>query len=426
MQKGDKELLSSVCAESFAQRAAAWYAVFLFSFFLLSTPPVRGGYRCITEHKLLLFAAATLFFALCTLPCAVSHRRFHRARAAAWVYFALALVSAFASPYFPKTLLGGDRHEGAATLFLYVLAFSLLSRFWRVKLSHLRVFAVCVSALCCVCLWQLRGGNPLFLFPETFDYFGADHDYAGAFAGTVGNADFTAVVLAMALTVCVGAIVLHRAKRCGCFFVCGALCICVLSMLGVASAWAALCVTAAAAPLFVLRRRRAVYLAALMVISICAVFLLVTFPPQGGTLGELSLLLRGEADGSFGSGRIAIWRELLPHAAARPLLGSGPDTVWLYGLTPFYWTRADGTRMASLITAAHSEYLQILCTQGVLGLLAYLTLLAPVLFPRGKLSGERTLCAVAAVCYLAWAGFGISACVSAPLFWLFLAGAVGE
>ena len=419
-----KELLSTVGSEAFAQRAAACFALFLLSFFLLSTPPVRGGYRCITEFKLLLFAAAVLFFALCVLPCAILHRRLHRARAAAWAYFMLALVSALASPYFPKTLLGGDRMEGAATLFLYVLAFSLLARFWCVKLSHLRVFAVCVSALCCVSLLQLRGENPLSLFPAPFDYFGANRDYAGAFVGTVGNADFTAVILAMALTVCVGAMILHRGVQCGCFFVCGALCVCVLVMIDVASAWVALCITALLAPLFVLRRGRTVYLAALLAASICAIFLLMTFPPEGGVLRELSLLLRGDADGSLGSGRIAIWRELLPHAAERPLLGSGPDTVWLYDLAPFYWTRSDGTRMASLITAAHNEYLQILCTQGVLGLLTYLTLLALILFPRGKRSNEQMLCTMAAVCYLVWAGFGISACVSAPLFWAFLAGAV--
>ncbi|MBQ3497273.1 MAG: O-antigen ligase family protein [Oscillospiraceae bacterium] len=423
MQKSDGELLSAIGGEAFARRAAACLAVFLLSLFLLAVPPVRGGYGCITEFKLVLFAAAALFCALCVLPCALLRRRFDRARAAAWVYFTLAAVSALASPHFPLTLLGSERREGLAVLFLYVAVFLLLSRFWVVRLWQLRVFAACASALCCVCLWQLRGGNPLCLFPEPFDYFGADRDYAGAFIGTVGNADFTAVVLAMALVVCVGAVVMRRGAGCGLFFVCGALCICVLAQLGVASAWAALCVTAAAAPLFVLRRHRALYLAALAAAAACAVFLLVRFPPQGGALGDLSLLLRGEGDGALGSGRVAIWRELLPYALERPLLGTGPDTVWLYDISPFYWTRSDGARMASLITAAHSEYLQILCTQGIFGLLSYLTLLALVLFPRGKRSSERTLCALAAVCYLAWAGFGISACVSAPLFWVFLAGA---
>ena len=388
---------------------------------------MRGGYLCIMEFKLLLFAAAVLFFALCTLPCALlQRRRPSAAQIAAWVYLALALVSALVSAYFPKTLLGGDRLEGVATAALYILTFTTLSRFWRVELSHLRIFAVCVSVLCCICLLQFCGRNPLFLFPEPLNFFGADRDYAGTFAGTLGNADLTAVVLAMALTVCVGAVAARRGAQCGCFFVCGGLCIFVLVQLDVSSAWVALGISAALAPLFVLRRRRMLYLAALTLVSICAVFLLVKFPPQDGMLRELSLLLRGEADGSFGSGRIAIWRQLLPYAAEHPLLGTGPDTVWLYELAPFYWTRGDGAQIPSLITAAHSEYLQILCTQGALGLLTYLTLLALVLFPRGERSCEGTICAIAAVCYLVWACFGISACVSTPVFWVFLAGASGR
>lgn len=424
MQNRNIGPLSSIADQSLARRAAACFAVFLLSLFLLAVPPVRGGYRCITEYKLLLFAAATLFFALCTLPCALLHRRTNCARAAAWAYFALALISALTSPHFPRTLLGGDRLEGVATLFLYVFVFVTLSRFWEADFLHFRFFAVCVSVLCCICLLQFRGENPLFLFPEPLNYFGANRDYAGAFAGTVGNADFTAIILAMALTVCVGAIVLRRGIHCGCFFVCGALCVCVLTLIDVSSAWVALGTTAVLSPLFFLRRRRAWYLAAIILASTIALFLLVRFPPQDGILSEFSLLLRGKADASFGSGRIAIWRQLLPYTVERPLLGTGPDTVWLYGLDPFYWTRSDGAQAASLITAAHNEYLQILCTQGVLGLLTYLTMLAVVLFPRGERSCEQTLCALAAICYLIWAFFGISSCVSAPVFWVFLAGAV--
>ena len=140
------------------------------------------------------------------------------------------------------------------------------------------------------------------------------------------------------------------------------------------------------------------------------------------TLREASRLLRGEWDGSFGSGRLAIWRDCLPLIRRRPLLGGGPDTLGLRGLEPFSWYTEDGV-VPSDITAAHNEYLNILVNQGAPALLAYLGLLGTALLRCLRRAEEPrfAICGAGLLCYAAMAFFSVSCCITAPYVWLLLA-----
>lgn len=51
-------------------------------------------------------------------------------------------------------------------------------------------------------------------------------------------------------------------------------------------------------------------------------------PFSEGAAGEFHALLHGQAEASFGSGRLRIWQEVLHLIGERPLLGGGPDTLW--------------------------------------------------------------------------------------------------
>ncbi|MFI5283084.1 MAG: O-antigen ligase family protein [Candidatus Dormibacterales bacterium] len=74
------------------------------------------------------------------------------------------------------------------------------------------------------------------------------------------------------------------------------------------------------------------------------------------------------------SDRLHVWTDTIPLVAARPLIGYGPDTFGL--VYPRYQSGNWG--YYAQFDKAHSELLQVAATQGVLGVAAYLWLLAAV------------------------------------------------
>ncbi|MBQ9458973.1 MAG: O-antigen ligase family protein, partial [Oscillospiraceae bacterium] len=180
-------------------------------------------------------------------------------------------------------------------------------------------------------------------------------------------------------------------------------------------------------PALLLPRRRRAALALSLALSVLALAAVYALPWKSGTLWEASRLLRGEADGAFGSGRLAIWRACLPLVRERPLLGGGPDTLWLRGLEPFAW-HTSGRVIPSDITAAHNEYLNILVNQGALALASYVSLLALALVRCFRHAEQPCFaaCGAGLLCVCAMSAFSVSTCITAPFVWLLLALAARE
>ena len=180
------------------------YACALLSVFLLFVP--RGGYSVIADSKYSLFLVISLtYLALSAVIFIIGLVRkdklnfreyFTPAGVAALIFLLLSSVSAALSPYGAETLLGGTRHDGLLTVAIYVFTFILLSRHLRPKPLHLAIFAVSITVFSIVSLLQFEGLNPLALYPEGMNYYGADIDYAGTYIGTVGNADLAAPIIA--------------------------------------------------------------------------------------------------------------------------------------------------------------------------------------------------------------------------------------
>lgn len=118
--------------------------------------------------------------------------------------------------------------------------------------------------------------------------------------------------------------------------------------------------------------------------------------------------------------RPAVWRDSLHLIASRPLLGYGPDN---FGLVFPQFEAAD---LHQQWDKAHAETLQIAATQGLVGLAAYLLLIAA--FVRAFWRGRRNPGASAA--FAAWVGYtatlqvNFSAPASAFPFWIFAAAAI--
>jgi tetratricopeptide (TPR) repeat protein len=119
--------------------------------------------------------------------------------------------------------------------------------------------------------------------------------------------------------------------------------------------------------------------------------------------------------------RPAIWRDSLRLIASRPIFGYGPDNVGLV------YPRFEATNLGrAQIDKTHAESLQVAATQGLVGLAAYLLVLAA--FVRAFWKGRKREGAVAI--FAGWVAYEVtlqlnfSALAASLPFWIFAAAAM--
>ena len=191
-----------------------------------------------------------------------------------------------------------------------------------------------------------------------------------------------------------------------------------LALLTAGLAGAGLTLRARPVPARRLRRRLLLAVCLTGLAGLAALYALPSLP--AGFLSQAQALLHGHWDDSFGSGRLGIWRQVWQVIRERPLLGGGPDTLALRGLTGFSrYSPALGGTISAEIDAAHNEYLNIWVNQGLFALLAYLAACLLALHQALRSASRvRHIVGAAVLFYLIHAFFGISMCPSAPYFWL--------
>lgn len=424
----------------YRRRITSWYAVLLLTVFLFCFD--GQGYQNISRVKLHVFLGLSgLYLAAMALlvvdqllagqckGCTASALW----RRASWpqrlivLFLGLTWLSALCSPWWPATILGGSRLEGALSITAYGLVFLLVSVYGRLDQHLPAVLGGSVTLFCLLCLVQMAGYNPFGLYPAGFSYADAGRAYTGAYLGTIGNVDLVAAFLALALPILLYTLIRLPGRPKWALLIPLALAAAVLVRMSVTAGLVgagmgcllALPVAGARGPSA--RRNLALLVCGGLVCGLAAVAL-VEF--RGELPHQLHMLLRGQADPSFGSGRLHIWAQVLEQVPERPLLGAGPDTMLYARLAPF--TRFDpalGCTVTAQIDAAHNEYLNILYHQGIPALAAYLgalgTLAAGWVHSAPRDPAAAILGAgVAGYCVQAF--FGISCPVAAPFFWLAL------
>ena len=431
-RKADKGLLSGV---------TSCYIGLMMTVFLFYTG--KFGFQGIADAKYSVFLAICGGYILIMLLLMVElvligRRRFPSIRSvilkSSWtqrlmvVYLFLTWVSAVISPYFPTTIVGATRDEGVLTITIYILVYLLVSIYGKIQKWMLPAFAVSVSAFDMLCVLQLYGLNPFTLYPEGYNYFGANLDYGGAYLGTIGNVDSVAAFLCIVIPILWSSLVRLRDKCKWFLLIPLGLSLFVLlkmwvlaGLVGVfAGSAISLCVI-----LPVSKRAKKYLCGILLCCAIIALALIFYVDVGNGLLHELHMLFSGRGEDSFGSGRIHIWKEVLSRVPEQLWFGSGPDTMHLANLDPF---RRYDERLGMLIVAeidlAHNEYLNILFHQGIFAVLAYLVALLSA--ARDWLRRESHNCTAAVsgsavLCYCIQAFFGFSLCVVSPYFWIILA-----
>ena len=425
---------------SIFERITEIYLILMVTAFLLY--PGKQGFGGITEEKyrsflILCGGYAAIMLLLLAETAIVSGQQQRNICSAlkrtSWtqrlleVYLLLTWISALLSPYFPDTVIGVSRYEGALTITIYCACFSFVRAYGKVNKALLAVMALSVSIFCIICIIQLYGGNPFGLYPGGYSYADAYKAYSGAYLGTIGNVDLVAAFLCIVVPAFWTAILRSDDRQRFCLFAPLALALFVLVKMNVLAGFVGVFCGAAVSFVVVapvkksLRRTLAMALPAVALAMLAVVY----FADLGGMFHELHAILHGNAEGSFGSGRLHIWKSVLQRVPEHLLFGTGPDTMLYSDIEAF--SRYDevlGGTIVARIDIAHNEYLNILYHQGILALASYLGALIAAAKKWVCGSSQDAVTAVLGTmlfCYSVQAFFGFSMIMTAPYFYLVLA-----
>ena len=411
---------SSVCVlypgtQGFGGIAQAKYQMFLL---------LCGGY---TALMLLLLAESALVSGKKCRNLKVVLKETNWTQRFLALYLLFTWLSALLSPYFPETVIGVSRYEGALTISIYVVCFFLVRAYGRIDRVLITVFGAAVTLFDLLCIAQLYGGNPFTLYPVGYGYADAGVAYSGAYLGTIGNVDLVAAFFCLAIPAFWAAMLRSRDWQRWLLSVPLALSLFVLVKMNVLAGFVGVFAGGAIgyvviAPVGETHRRALAAAFFCLVVGSLAALYCVDF---GGVFHELHSIMHGEISTTFGSGRIHIWEQVLSAVPEHFLLGTGPDTMLYGGLEAF--TRYDealGGTIVAQIDVAHNEYLNILYHQGIFALAAYLGALAAAAKKWLRDGGRNALVAVLGtmlLCYSIQAFFGFSMIMTAPYFYLTLA-----
>ena len=403
-------------------RICGLYLILMCSLFPLAVSP--AGYENIVETKYAVFCTLTALFLLAVIICfvrekAACRRKWNAVQYLVLAYWGCSLLSALCSPWRKTALLGGDRLDGMITITLYCAVFLVLSQFGDAARFPLWLPAAVVTVLCLVAGLQFFDLNPLSLYPGDLRWSGREREYNGAFLSLIGNADLTASVLSAGFAF-LWPLTFRKDRRI--LLLPAALCLVIMAISGIraglvgAAASIVLCLPA----LLPLSKKGKRLLWAAIVLLCAAALLALYILPLSGTLGEVHALLHGQAEDSFGSGRIYIWKNTWRLVLERPLLGGGADTLGKRGLA-FIKVLPEGGVIRRTIDCAHCEPLNILVNQGLLSLLFLAAAWLLTMIRAFKtVSPAASPLRSALIAYTVASFFGIGMAANAPYFWIIL------
>lgn len=421
---------SSFCG-NIAYMKARWLTDKYISLMLLVFPLWTGpeGYADITRSKFLFFAVLSGLYLAGTAVCMAldktAPKRPNALQCFALAFMAAACLSAALSPYGSAVIIGASRYDGLVTLLLYGGIFLAVSAFGEWKKYYVYLLAASASVCSLIALIQFTGANPLGLYPAGLNYYDDGVRYTGEFLGTIGNTNLLAAFYCLCIPLFTGHALTNRKMADRLMLLPAALCAGVLIGSRVASGLVAL--AAAAVTLipyyvnYIHRNKRltlavSASMAALCVLALAAVYF---YGGGSGTLHELSEVLHGHVEDSYGSSRVGIWRECLRLFGESPVTGGGPDTLVLRtDMTFSRYVEETGSTLSTHVDNAHCEILGYLVNLGLLGALPYVALCAGSL--RRFFRGCAPAAGGALCCYYVQSLFGLGLCIVVPLVWIYM------
>lgn len=346
-------------------------------------------------------------------------------RAAVILYMIFTWVSAFVSPYFPKTIMGASRYEGAFTITLYCLTFIFVSYFGRAKKYMIYIFSATTFLLSVLSIIQLHGFNPFMLYPEGYNYFDANVFYGAEFLGTLGNTDIVASFFSLAIPIMFLSLIRMEDKNR--FFIVIPL---VTSLYVILKMWVLSGIVGVFLGLMISlpfslkikNKQKWILFLIIVLLMVLGLFSIYFSNTESGMVYEIKEIMHGNIDGDFGSGRIHIWKEVFGKIGDNLFFGTGPDTMIYENITPF--SRYDenlGQTILAKIDIAHNDYLNVLFHQGLFAFVSYFAFVLSLIIKLIKLGGKDRITGIfggAITCYLIQIFFAYSSCLVSSLFWI--------
>ena len=377
------------------------FTALMLSVFLL----ICGPYKIIVQVKYAAFLVLSIGYIFLMIAAVIISGRkpgkLNTACICAVIYVSLTAASAFISPYFPQTLIGVSRFEGLLTCVLYCAIFVCMCRFGKLTKEHICIFALTMILICSICILQLAGLNPFWLYPDGMNYYDAYTYYTGEYMGTIGNADFLSAIITLAMPIfCVSAVKFSGKTRY--ITSTGAvMCAAVLIKAGVVSGIVGICTGIVLLLFLLLGKRKKYFLLFVTAASICTFFVIYVC-----NFFHLRDVIAANVPDSWGSGRIKIWRQVLGLTGQYLWFGTGPDTMYYWNLEGFSrYIPEIGKTVSVGIDAAHNEFMQIMAMQGLPALMAYLSTV--ILTVRDGVKCRNTIALLPVLCYLVQSFFNI-------------------
>lgn len=141
-------------------------------------------------------------------------------------------------------------------------------------------------------------------------------------------------------------------------------------------------------------------------------------------LHELGQMMRGNFDNKFGHNRLFTWKRTLRLIKLHPMLGIGPDNFKNFFAKYFHDEAVEMFPSSNGgLDKAHNEFLDVLISNGILGLLAYLAFFGSLLYYAFRKSANKGLAPVfgiAVAAYMAHAFFGYQLPLHSPVMWVMI------
>ena len=331
-----------------------------------------------------------------------------------------------------------NRYEGLLTFTIYLLVYYCGKYFFQYN-KKLKIFAmITISISCVIAILQYYNIYPLYWL---YDKLGITY-IAGFATSTFGNTNFLGSFLAMVVT---GSMALYIVKKQKGYLIISYFTFYTLIISMTRSAWVGFGVASILGLIYIIKNRNKELIKRVIFILIgfIAIFTWLLFPPKiiidslpdyskkmslSNRLGlisdELQMALEeGELDNEFGSHRIRIWRMTLKAIAAKPFLGSGPDTLAYSLFENATWDAIEYVKLTgTYVDKAHNEYLQIAATIGIPAAIIYLAFLTQIIAKNKDILNNNAnfILMIPIIAYLVQAFFNISTIGVAPIFWLLL------
>lgn len=392
-----------------------------------------SGYMYLHLKKFAFFAAATIPWILYLLieiarcrVCSGRSMTVQPSEVLLLIFAITATISTLRSPYV-KVVFFDERYDSLLTFFLYLAVFAGVYRFGEARARYLYAFAVSYTACCMIALLQFLGWNPLWLFPYGMNYYDPVVQETGKFLGTVGNIDILSALHCLAIPAFASYIVEETDKRRGLLLLPVFMGVVCQVLAGVAAGLLALCVTAMLflpavgvnkyqmhsgkqMPMFL----RLSGIAMLLI----AVALLYVLPIEEGMLYEIRQVLHGNLEDEFGSHRILIWRKVWAVFQKNAMFGVGPGNLRYYLDIHFErYSTLLGETLRAGVDNAHSEYLQLLVSFGITGVMPIAMLVVYTVVSISHMENvAKKVLVPSLLCYMIQAVFNVSFCIVTPLF----------